>query len=179
MTRTPLAPRLAAPLAALLLACSGPGTGAADMSQPPGDAAVPVPKTLVVNEVFPHGADELTDPDWAELKNVSDSEIDLSGYKVRDDTTSADLPAGTRLKPGAYLVILCDDVPDGAATGSIHVPFKLGGGDEFRVVRGDGSTADSVVWVKGTVPDGKSWGRLPDGTGQFAATTPTRGARNL
>jgi len=55
---------------------------------------------LVINEVFPHGSDELTDPDWAELKNIGATAIDLSGYQVRDDKTKATIPDGTSLSPG-------------------------------------------------------------------------------
>ena len=168
--------RLLAAALVCAAACSQvPPDGASDLAQTGRDAGL---GGVVVNEVFPHGPDELTAPDWAELKNTGDSEVDLSGYRVRDDKTSAELPAGTRLSPGAYLVIYCDDVPDGAATDTLHVPFKLGGGDEFRLLKADGTTVDSVAWQSGVVPAGKAYGRLPDGTGPFAPTNPTRGARN-
>lgn len=134
---------------------------------------------LVVNEVFAHGSDELTDPDWAELKNIGETELDLSGYQVRDDKTKATLPDGTSLAPGKYLVIYCDDVPDGGATERMHVPFKLGSDDEFYVLDPSGNRIDGATWDATTAPSGKSYGRLPDGTGQFTALTPTAAARNL
>ncbi len=137
------------------------------------------PKTgVVINEVFPHGSDELTDPDWAELKNTGSTTVDLSGYRVRDDKTTATLPAGTTLAAGQYLVLYCDDVPDGGATGIIHLPFKFGGKDEFHLQSPTGTEVDSVTWTAATAPTGKSYGRLPDGSGQFAAQTPTRGTGN-
>lgn len=155
-------------------ACSDNTQGAVDMTARDLSAAA---KTVVINEVYPHGVDPLTDPDWAELKNVSDATVDLSGYRVRDDKTSFTLPAGTRLAPGEYLIILCDDTPDGGGAG-LHAPFKLGGGDEFYLLQSDGSRVDSVLWTADQVPTGKSYGRLPDGSGSFSALNPTRGARN-
>src|SRR5262245_20092151 len=112
-------------------ACTSIPPDGGDLSSPGRDAAGGV-MGVVINEVFPHGADELTDPDWAELKNIGDSEVDLSGYKVRDDKISGELPAGTRLQPGAYLIIYCDDVSDGAVMSAIYVFFKLGGSDELH-----------------------------------------------
>lgn len=134
---------------------------------------------VVVNEIFPHGSDEVTDPDWAELKNIGQSALDLSGYQVRDDKTKATIPDGTSLGPGQYLVIYCDDVPDGGASGRMHVPFKLGGQDEFYLLDPSGNRVDGVSWDGATAPAGKSYGRLPDGTGQFTALTPTPAGRNL
>ncbi len=157
--------------------CSDGKTDSVDAGQ--DLAAVITTAQVVINEVFPHGADELTDPDWAELKNTGTTTVDLSGYRVRDDKTSATLPAGTTIAAGAYLVIYTDDVPDGSATDRLHVPFKLGGTDEFYLLSADGNKVDGVTWDATAVPQGKSYGRLPDGTGKFNAITPSRGARNL
>lgn len=137
------------------------------------------PKTgVVINEVFPHGTNELTDPDWAELKNNGTTTVDLSGYRVRDDKAAATLPTGTTLGAGQYLVLYCDDAPDGGAAGLIHLPFKFGGTDEFHLLLPTGTEVDSVTWTAAKAPTGKSYGRLPDGSGQFAAQTPTRGTAN-
>ena len=135
--------------------------------------------TLVVNEVFPHGADELTDPDWVEIKNIGQATADLSGYQIQDDKTKMMLPDGLTLGAGAYLVIDCDDSPDGGATDRIHAPFKLGSEDEFYLLDPSGNRVDGATWDKTLAPSGKSYGRLPDGTGQFIALTPTPAARNL
>lgn len=180
----------AATLATALWACAagcsqdpsehldGDTTDVTDMAAATLDLVTAPKSGVVINEVFPHGKDELTDPDWAELKNTGDTAVDLSGYRVRDDKTTATLPPGTRLEPGQYLVLLCDDAPDGGASMALHLPFKLGGSDELYLLQPDGNKVDGVSWDATSAPTGKSFGRLPDGAGQFTALTPTRGARN-
>lgn len=170
-------PLLGALVLALGAGCQGNSTPTpvADLSVAPADAAL---SSVVVNEVFPHGTDDVTDPDWAELKNISAAAVDLSGYKVRDENTPVALPAGTVLRPGEYLVLYCDDNPDGGNAQVIHLPFKLGSKDEFVLIAPDGSKADGAAWAKDTIPTDKALGRLPDGTGQFTLVKPTKGARN-
>ena len=160
----------------VIVGCSNNDTGANDLAV---SSASDGPKGgVVVNEVFPHGTDDVTDPDWVELKNISSATVDLSGYKVRDENTTAALPAGTSLRPGEYLIIYCDDVPDGGAAQNIHVPFKLGSKDEFYLILPSGDKADGIAWAKDSIPTDKSYGRLPDGTGGFNLLKPTKGARN-
>lgn len=137
--------------------------------------------SVVVNEVFPNGT-AVTDPDWAELKNTGDSDADLSGWKVRDSNTGNlfTLPAGTVVAAGKYLIIYCDDQEPGGVAGGVHVPWKLSAsnGDQFHLVGKDGLEVDAVTFGA-DVPADKSWGRLPDGTGGFVRTTPTRNALNF
>jgi hypothetical protein len=153
-------------------ACTGSNQSALDM-----DASAK--GFVVVNEVYSSGNDALSDPDWVELKTVGTAPIDLSAYRVRDEKTTAPLPSGTVIEPGKYLLIYCDDLPDGGASDRIHVPFKLGAQDAFSLLAGDGTTIDGVTWDTTMSSAGKSYGRLPDGTGQFLLLTPTQGVRNL
>ncbi len=148
--------------------------------QPHDDGAASA--AVVVNEVDPNGPDVVLDPDWAELKNVGAAQVDLTGWGVRD-SKAADLtalPPGTKIAAGGYLVVLCDDNPDGGASDAIHVPFKLSGskGDEFHLVAPDGHDADVATWAANAVPDGKSWARIPDGTGAFTVATLTKDMPN-
>ncbi|MFO0573371.1 MAG: lamin tail domain-containing protein [Polyangia bacterium] len=169
-------------LAALLLAAAAAsGCSSSDEKSADGGAdqgAASAAGSVVLNEVSPHGTDALADPDWAEIKNTGSTPIDLSGYKLRDEKSTAILPPGTILGPGQYLIVYCDDVPDGGATDRLHVPFKLGGQDELHLLRPDGTPVDAVLWDAVSAPAGKSYGRLPDGTGAFIALNPTRGTRN-
>lgn len=135
---------------------------------------------VVVNEVFAQGPSGAM-PDWAELKNVSDKEADLSGWKVRDKDP-ADLfvlPPGTTIAAKGYLLIYCDDQVDGGVSGGIHVPWKLSAnnGDEFHLVSPGGIDVDATTFPAGIAVD-SSWGRLPDGTGNFTTMTPTPGKAN-
>jgi hypothetical protein len=148
------------------------------------DAAVAPPKTVVINEIFPHG-NKMGDPDWVELKNVTVAPILLDGYQVRDEKL-ADLqflPDGITIAAGGYLIIYCLGTPDaGVPVGleGMTVPFKLSGGsgDEFHLVGPTGVDVDETVFGV-DVPDDKSWGRLPDGTGMFIRTMPTKGLPNI
>ena len=157
-----------------LAACTGANETGGQMTSAVG--------VIVVNEVYPSGSDPVTNPDWVEFKNLGTYAFDLASYRVRDDTITAILPAGTQktiIQPGGYLLVYCDDLPDGAAADRIHLPFKLGGQDEFYLLAPDGTQVDGTAWNSTTVTNGRSFGRLPDGSGQFLSLTPTPNGRNL
>lgn len=164
---------------AFAFACSGAQTGedepspdAGTQPQTDGGTAQTGPRAadfagLVINEVVAAG-----DPDWFELYNRSDRTLDLSQLTFTDDVTVPTKGAfapGTTLAPGAYLRI---DVADEGAG------FKLGGDELVAVYAGTG-LIDEVDWDEGDAPKGKSFGRMPDGTGPFMTLdTPTPGAPN-
>lgn len=121
--------------------------------------------TIKVNEVESNGD---AAGDWVELFNTGSTTVDLSGYVFRDNdnTRGYTIPSGTTVAPGGYLVLL------ESAFG-----FGLGAGDEVRLFAPGGATlVDSYAW---TAHAPITYGRCPDGTGAFAATTEsTRGAAN-
>lgn len=124
---------------------------------------------LVINEVAAAG-----DPtDWFELVNTSDKELDLTGCTFTDtldNPTLATFEAGTRIAPGAYLVVEVSDETVG---------FKLGGDEALGLFAPDGTTIDVADWDEGQSPTGGSFGRAPDGAGDFVTLTPaTRGESN-
>jgi hypothetical protein len=121
----------------------------------PALAAAPV----VINEVVadsPGG-------DAVELLNLSDAPVDLTGYFVTDDPSAAPqravLPAGTVIGPRAFLTL-----PVGAAT----LGFGLGSDEAFALSAPDGRLVDLADWPEGAAPEGRAWGRSPDGVGGFA-----------
>ena len=134
---------------------------------------------VVVNEIYASGGDPLGDPDWIELKNLADQPADLSGFRLRDDKTPFTLPTGTTVAARGYLLVYADDAPDGGASDRLHAPFKLGGSDEVSLLAPDGTVLDSLAWSSTMSSAGRTWGRLPDGTGQYLSLTPTPAARNL
>ena len=160
---------------------NGDDLGTQDMAMvTPGDMALP-PVMVKVNELFPGGSDPNTDPDWAEIVNLASTSADISGYQVRDSKTShlMALPSGTILPAGGYLVVLCGAVTDGGAPiAGLRFPHGLSAsGDEFHLVSPAGDEIDGTTFT--TLAAGKSWGRLPDGTGAFQVLdTPTRGTQN-
>lgn len=137
---------------------------------------------LVINEVYPHGSDVNTDPDFIELFNGGSGQINLRGYKVRDDgATWSTLPDDAVIAAGGFLIINCDELTSGGQPGP-HVSFKLGGsGDEVHLASPDGMELDSVSWGSGIVdiPKGQSLGRSPDWSGRFVVQAkPSRGKPN-
>ncbi|GLX93050.1 lamin tail domain-containing protein [Herbidospora sp. NBRC 101105] len=126
-------------------------------------AADPVP-SIKVNEVESNGG---TPGDWVELTNTGTVPVDIGGWLVKDndDTHVLTIPAGTTVAPGAFLVL------------DTEVAYGLGGADSVRVFLADGVTlVDSHTWAAHAPV---TWGRCPDGTGEFAATVaPTKGAAN-
>jgi Lamin Tail Domain len=120
---------------------------------------------LRVNEVESNGG---TPGDWIELFNAGATPLDVSGYIIKDndDTRTTTLPAGTTIAPGAFYVI------EEAVLG-----FGLGAADAARVYDPNGALIDSYEW---TAHAAITYGRCPDGTGAFAATTAsTKGAANV
>jgi len=122
---------------------------------------------LVINEVFanPDGpSTELTE--FVELYNLTDSNIDLSGYKLQD-------------KFKDYLI--------NEATISAHgfISFRksetnisLNNSDEIiKLLDKNGDEIDNYSY--GNTVETKSFSRIPDGTGQFVAETePTENGVN-
>ena len=99
-----------------------------------------------------------------------------------------EIPAGTTLEAGAYLFILADQ--DAASDGFVDEcdpgpspclvsAFGLSaGGDEVFVVDGDDEIVLSVEYPADATVEGESWGRLPNGTGDFEVNVPTPGDAN-
>jgi hypothetical protein len=102
-----------------------------------------------------------------ELVNTGSAAVDVSGWLVKDndDTHVYAIPAGTTVASGAFLVL------------DVETAFGLGGADSARLFQADGATlVDSYTW---TAHAATTYGRCPDGTGDFAATTaPTKGTGN-
>jgi hypothetical protein len=106
--------------------------------------------------------------DWIELYNTSSVPLSLSGYVVRDndDGHTYTLPAGATIPASGYYVIDESDLG-----------FGLGASDAVRFFAPDGALLiDSHVW---TSHSRSTYGRCPDGTGDFQTTTTiTKGTAN-
>ncbi|MDF2560829.1 MAG: hypothetical protein K0R99_2275 [Microbacterium sp.] len=118
-----------------------------------------------INEVESDGG---SPDDWVELVNPTDAAIDVSGIVVKDDDDAHlyTIPAGTSIGAGEYLVIERE-----------QLGFGLGGGDAVRLFDGE-LLVDETTWGEGHAAT--TWGRCPDTTGAFAATSEsTKGAANV
>jgi hypothetical protein len=125
----------------------------------------PTPVTSVkVNEVESQNGDP---GDWVELANLSDVDLDVSGFVIKDDddTHVAVIPDGS-IVPARGVLVIEEDV----------LGFGLGGTDLARFFAPDGTLLDTASWAGHAAT---TWGRCPDGTGSFQVTTSsTKGAAN-
>ncbi|RUQ03498.1 lamin tail domain-containing protein [Curtobacterium sp. HSID17257] len=131
----------------------------------PNDCSSPVR----INEVE---SQDGTPGDWVELTNVGTTTVDLGGYVLQDgeDDHAWTIPAGTTVAAGGFTVL------DESQAGASGFDFGLGKADSVRLSDPRGLLVDQYSW---TAHAATTYGRNPDGTGDFAATAePTKGAAN-
>eukprot|EP01025_Chloroclados_australasicus_P015713 TRINITY_DN17583_c0_g1_i1.p2 TRINITY_DN17583_c0_g1~~TRINITY_DN17583_c0_g1_i1.p2 ORF type:complete len:367 (-),score=57.17 TRINITY_DN17583_c0_g1_i1:437-1453(-) len=130
---------------------------------------------VVINEIVhrPLPGEE----DWIELLNTCDSEVDLAGYYVRDSNLESLYMLGNeaagcehKILPRSYLLLFRNAV--------CSFEFGLGDDDMVYLYDPDMNEVQSVVWTRYDARQGKSWARLPSGTGSFVTTDPTPGEWN-
>ncbi len=139
-----------------------------------GDGPPPVAR-VVLNEVVAKAVE--AGPDWVELFNAGGAVADLTGWTFRDedDLHVYEIPGGITLEAGAFLVL---EGPGG--TGPLVFDFGFGKSDQARLFDASGALVDATAWVSGAAAEGTSWGRYPDGDGEFTTLpTPTKGAPNV
>ena len=160
MRHVPWSSRLAVVLCALAL-----GSPAASLASP-GIGGV------VLNEINCEGTD------WVELHNQSGAPVDLSGWLLTDDPLTQNpprsdhryfFPAATTIAAGTKLVVerLAGGFPFGISCGS----------DTIRLADGTAALVDQFVVPLLSAP-GDTWGRVPDATGPWVETAPTKGSIN-
>jgi hypothetical protein len=148
----------------------------------------------VVNEISAQGSD------WIELGNPGPGSADLGGLGLCDSDdnglcNTADalrFPEGTQLAPGAYLLVLGDQaaeagagphttcLPDGGPSSCFYATWKVSAsrGETVHLISANDRVLTQLEYPMGAAADGQTWGRLPDLTGEGAATAPTPGAAN-
>jgi hypothetical protein len=137
----------------------------------PGRAGSGPDERAVINELL--AASAPPDTDAIELKNTSAFTLDLGGWFLSDSSDNYRkyrLPTGTRLAPGAMLVLREQDFNNSTNPNS-KAPFALSAqGENVYLVEATEAgallrLADRVEF--GASPIGTSLGRWPDGTGPF------------
>lgn len=109
---------------------------------------------VVINEILYRRKDAAS-PEFVELYNVSDQNFELGGWTLMDGSgSSANLPEGTYLTAGEYLVFT--DMEDFAATSDrilylSNFPSLNDSGDELVLRNETGITIDSLFYLE-------SWG---------------------
>ncbi|MBS4000967.1 MAG: CotH kinase family protein [Desulfobulbaceae bacterium] len=141
---------------------------------------------IVINEFMASNNTIIADPqgdfdDWIEIYNKSDFDVNLSGMYLSDKLDNLkkwQFPENIVLKTGEYLIVWADE--NGKATPGLHANFKLSAdGEVILLVNNDengNSIMDSISF--GSQETDISYGRFPNGTGDFSNMQATPGAIN-
>ncbi len=116
------------------------------------------PSDIAINEIAP-GAEG-----FIELLNAAGAERDVSGAAVEVRADGAiiaieSVPAGSVVPAGGLLVLDYAGLPYAGALRLTHPPAA------------GSCTMDATEWA--ALPEGRSWGRVPDGDGAFGVCVPT------
>jgi hypothetical protein len=130
---------------------------------------------LLINEIASNNGDP--NPDWMEIYNPGDAEVDISGFGVYDKPAAIyTFPAGTKIPAKGYFVIECDVALAGTDP-TKYASFGISsGGESVFFVDTIGAVVDQVDVP--AMPLGISYSRLPDGGEQFSNANPTKGIAN-
>ena len=105
------------------------------------------PAQLLITEFMASNSivrdEDLETPDWIEIFNAGDQEVNLGGHFLTDDRNELmkwEFPA-TRLAAGKFLLVFCSGKNRRAAGGELHTSFRLEqrGGD-LALIGPDGAT---------------------------------------
>ncbi len=140
---------------------------------------------LFVNEVFPDGTKDATDPDWVEIYNDSEIQVDLAGYILYDEGIRASL-TGASLKPkrvlGSFVIPPKGFTVIATEQNGETVTFGLStGGDAVFLENPTGLVVASLdFYTTPIVTTGKkSYGRKPDGSNTLVLfNNATKGSSN-
>jgi hypothetical protein len=103
--------------------------------------------------------------DWFELYNPGTNTVNLSGYFLSDtltNTTQREIPGGTTIPAGGYLLVWADNSNEQLIAGDLHVKFSLSkNGEAIALFAPDGTLIDGVSFGPQTTD--VSQGRFPDG----------------
>ncbi len=137
---------------------------------------------LVINEFMASNDATVSDQDgefddWIELYNNGTDAINLEGYFLSDDGEDLQqwaFPAGSFIDANGYLIIWADDDEE---QDGLHANFKLSAAAEsVFLVDVDGNIVDEVTYFDQT--EDISYGRFPNGIGNFQTMNPTFNAEN-
>ncbi|MFA6048023.1 MAG: lamin tail domain-containing protein [Parcubacteria group bacterium] len=131
---------------------------------------------IVLNEFVPHPSGSESG-EWVELYNKSGSDVGVNGWYIYDSTDSGGVmissantdTGGTTVSAGGYLVVYLN-----------KSYLNNSGGDTVKLYSGlfgVGTLIDSHSYT-GTIPEGKSFARFPDGVGVWIDPDVTPGEKN-
>ncbi len=120
--------------------------------------------SILINEVFPAPS---SGPEWVELYNTSDSAVDVSGWRIDDDTpggTQTTIPAGSIIAPHTVLAV------------AITTAILNNTGDSAVLLDASGAQVDRIDFR--AMKSSESMARIPDGATFIIKGAPSIGALN-
>jgi hypothetical protein len=120
--------------------------------------------SILINEVLPAPS---SGPEWVELYNTSDSAVDVSGWRIDDDTpggTQTTIPAGSIIAPRAVLAV------------AITTAILNNTGDSVVLLDASGAQVDRIDF--GAMKSNESMARIPDGATFIIKGTASIGTLN-
>jgi hypothetical protein len=139
-------------------------------------------KSVVINEFMASNdgivKDEVGEAeDWIELFNITDKDINMSGYYITDNPLNLKkfkLPANTIIKAKSFAIVWADEDQE---QGPLHTNFKLSAsGEVIYLLDSNLVMLDSITF--GPQITNKSAARIPNGTGNFVSGNHTFGTNN-
>jgi len=116
--------------------------------------------------------------DWLELYNWNEDDLDISGYYLSDDQANPEkwqIPEGTVIAANGFLCFWADEDQE---QGEYHTNFKLSASGETIILSDPfGNVMDEINYIAQETD--VSYGRYPDGTGDFIPMTASFMAPNL
>lgn len=165
----------------LISACCVPALVLPIAAVPPASAqetpAVVINEICAKNTSFAAGDGNFYD--WIELYNPSEQTVSLSGYGLSDKEGKPykyTFPDNTSIGAGERLIVFCDSlIPE--IPGQYTAAFGLStSGETLTLTAPDGTTSDTVTF--GIMETNVTYGRVPDGSEDFAVMRMTPGAPN-
>jgi hypothetical protein len=135
-------------------------------------------ESIVINEILPkntqYGSDEDGEfDDWVELFNLTNEEIDISGFYLTDSKkqpTKWKFPSGTVIGKNGFLIVWADG--DSTHISGMHTNYKLSADGENIVFLTPSQEVIDLVEYPATLIE-QSYARVPNGTGKFKWSVPT------
>lgn len=157
--------------------------------------APPIDPDALVN-VFVINEMEGVGNDWIELYNAGSDTLVLDGFGVAqasgvsgppDVGNALVFPAGTSLNPGGYVLVVGKGLTTGPTTSCFNLApscysvlwgISSSSGEGMYILLPDSTPLSFVLYPPptndgGAPVSGQTWGRMPNGTGNFVITVPT------
>ncbi len=137
-------------------------------------APIVILNQLVINEIQGAGS-----PDYVELYNGTDADIDISGYTMEDSdpTDKFTFPSGTVITSHGFIVLDCTGTED---TTNLVAGFKVSsGGEDITFKDAQGNIVDQLLETDWPVGHTGLVGRVQDAADKWVVlSSPSKGTSN-